>query len=201
MKRHLILALTVATIGLSACATGPRYTPFQPATPTAGGFSEQRIEATRFRVTFEGNTRTTRQRVEDSLLLRAADLTIENGFDWFEIATRATDAQTEQVRVPSMSPAFSSGFASYRAWSPRFGWVYYRDPFAFSAFDHGFGGRDEFRDVTRFEASAEIILGKGPKPEGRGNAFDARDVRTNVAPRVITPPAVKNGGAVKSAGQ
>lgn len=195
MKRHLIFALAASALGLSACATGPRYTPFQPIVPSVGGFSDQRIEATRFRVMFEGNTLTTRQRVEDSLLLRAADLTLENGFDWFEIVSRATDSQTQQVRIPDLTPSFGGSFASYRVWSPRFGWIFVHDPFAFSHFHHGFGGRDEVREETRFEASAEIILGKGPKPEGRTSVFDARDVKANVTPRVISPPPMKRASS------
>jgi hypothetical protein len=193
MKRHFFVALALGVLCLSACATGPRYTPFQPATAKMGGFSEQRIEAGRYRVIFEGNSRTTRQRVEDSLLLRAADLTLENGFDWFEVVERATDAKTTQVRVPgpAFSDGFYSGFASYRVYSPRFGWAYHRDPFGIGPFHDGFGYRDELRNITRFEANAEIILGKGPKPEGRAGAFDAKDVKANVGPRVLVPVAAK----------
>jgi hypothetical protein len=195
MKRHLTLVVALSAALLSACATGPRYTPYQAAQPGKFGFSEQRIEATRYRIIFQGNSRTTRQRVEDSLLLRAANVTIENGYDWFQIVNRATDPKTYQVRIPSAySSAYSSfgggfgyngRFASYRSWSPRHGWVYYRDPFAFGAFYDPFWGRDEVRNITRFEANAEIILGKGPKPTDRADTFDARDVRTNLTPRLV----------------
>jgi hypothetical protein len=193
MKRHLIVLMSVAALGLSACATGPSYTPYQAAVPGKFGFSEERIEAARYRIVFEGNSQTTRQRVEDSLLLRAASVTLENGFDWFEIVHRATDPKTYQQRSPSMSSSwgggfgYNSGFASFRSWSPRFGWVYNYQPH----FSHGFGSRfydyGDTREITRFQATAEIVFGRGAKPTNRADVFDARDVTANLTPRLIAP--------------
>ena len=40
------------------------------------------------------------------------------------------------------------------------------------------------RQIDRFEAPSEILMGRGPKPAGDPNAFDARDVIANIAPRV-----------------
>jgi hypothetical protein len=42
----------------------------------------------------------------------------------------------------------------------------------------------DVRQVDRYEASAEIIMGRGPKPAGDPNAFDAREVIANIGPRV-----------------
>jgi hypothetical protein len=205
--RSKLLVLAALSLTTAACTTGPnRYTPYQSAIPGKFGFTDQRIEATRYRVTFEGNSATTRQRVEDSLLLRAANLTLENGYDWFQIVNRATDPKTYQVRTPPITTTWSGGFgsgafgsgafgynggfATARAWSPRHGWVYMQRPyFPYASYnDFGsFGDRDDVRDITRFQASAEIILAKGPKPSDRADAFDARDVTTNLAPRLTGP--------------
>jgi hypothetical protein len=199
MRLSKSLVALVSVIVVSACATtAPRFTPYQAAVPGKFGFSEQRIEATRYRVTFEGNSRTTRQRVEDSLLLRAANVTLENGYDWFQVVNRATDPKTYQLRSPSYGSSwagglgFNSGFASYRYWSPRHGWVFYHDPFAFNQSFSVFDDRNEVQEITRYQANAEIILGKGSKPADRADAFDARDVSANLTPRVTasaTPPA------------
>jgi hypothetical protein len=194
MKTHSSMLALLSLLSLTACATiAPSFTPYQAALPGKFGFSEQRIEAARYRITFEGNSRTTRQRVEDSLLLRAANVTLENGYDWFQVVNRATDPKTYQLRSPSYGYGWGGGygyyggFATFRSWSPRYGWGYYRDPFAFGGFYNSFDDRNETYEVTRFQANAEIILGKGPKPTDRADAFDARDVSTNLTPRVIPP--------------
>ena len=38
--------------------------------------------------------------------------------------------------------------------------------------------------MDRYEASAEIVMGRGPKPAGDPNTFDAREVIDNIGPRV-----------------
>ena len=45
-----------------------------------------------------------------------------------------------------------------------------------------------YREITRYEASAEVLLGRGAKPDD-ANAFDARDVVTNLGPRIVRPEA------------
>jgi hypothetical protein len=58
-----------------------------PYAPSQGGFgySDARIEENRFRVVFRGNALTPRETVELYLLHRAAEVTLENGYDWFRI--------------------------------------------------------------------------------------------------------------------
>ena len=64
------LALALAATALAACATA---TPYQPAGEGSRyGYSEQRVDRDRYRVTFAGNSVTSREQVEMSLLLRAA---------------------------------------------------------------------------------------------------------------------------------
>ena len=70
------LAVTLAAgLALAACATA---TPYQPAgfNGQRGGYAEQRLENNRFRVSFSGNSVTSRDQVEMSLLLRSAELTV-----------------------------------------------------------------------------------------------------------------------------
>ena len=87
MKRLIIPCL--AALALSACATAP--TQFQPAARPGGvGFSEMRIEPGRYRVTFQGGPGALPAQVEDYALLRAADLAIAEGYDWFRVIDRET---------------------------------------------------------------------------------------------------------------
>jgi hypothetical protein len=191
MKMLVTLLALGATVGLTACAstTSPTNgaTPYQAASSGKFGFTDQRIESNRFRIIFEGNTRTTREQVEDRLLLRAADVTIENGYDWFEIAQRATDPKT--FSRPRLGSRWSFA-TSYSTFHPRYGWVSVYDPFWPRGPFDPFWDASDTEEVTRFRATAEIILGKGPKPADRAEAFDARDVRANLASRVIPPVPV-----------
>ena len=83
MTRALLAAATLCL--LAACASGP--TPYQQARD-GFGYSEQQIEDNRYRVSFAGNSATSRQTVEDYLLYRAAELTVQTGHDWFEVVDR-----------------------------------------------------------------------------------------------------------------
>ena len=73
-------------------------------------------------------------------------------------------------------------------WGPS--WRYYRGGF-WSPWDRwGWGASDfDVRQVDRFEANAEIVLGRGPKPANDPNAFDAREVIQNLGPQVTRPAA------------
>jgi opacity protein-like surface antigen len=205
MKRLLIAGALAAATALSACATA---TPYQPARLTSrgpvNGFSEAPLTQNRWRVTFSGNTLTSREQVEDALLLRAAELTLQQGFDHFTAVNRATE---RDVRY-SVSPGFSSSFGygggfgysrfggypywgpSWRAYGPRFGWRPYG---YYGRFGSAFGfGYDPFfndvdvREIDRYEASAEIVMGRGAGPSG-SQAFNAREVFANLSPRIPRP--------------
>lgn len=167
----------VSALALAACATP---TPYRPAgTGPYGGYSEQRLESTRYRVTFAGNSVTSREQVEMSLLLRAAELTVQDGYDWFATVNRATDRDTRFAGGrPSYDPFFADRYSPF--WGPS--WRYYRSG-AWSPWNDPFGD-DMARQIDRYEASAEIVMGRGTKPADDPNAFDAREVIANIGGRV-----------------
>ena len=43
--------------------------------------------------------------------------------------------------------------------------------------------------IDKFEATAEIIMGRGPKPAGDPNAFNAAEVIQNLGPQFAAPRA------------
>ena len=176
--KPVLLAVTAA-LALSACATA---TPYGPAGPGSRyGYAEQRVDADRYRVTFAGNSVTSREQVEMSLLLRAAELTQQSGYDWFATVNRATDRNVSIVTSPD---PFYDRYSPY--WGPS--WRYYRRGY-WSPWGDPFWGRRDFdvREVDRYEASAEIVMGRGPKPANDPNAFDAREVTSNLGSRVARP--------------
>jgi len=171
--RLLIMAAMAAL--LAACATA---TPYQPRAGEGGyGFTEQAIETNRLRITFAGNSLTDRETVETYMLYRAAEMTVERGFDHFIIADRGTDENTRLQGVGGSS--FHRYPFGYRYFHPAWGWSPWHDPF--------WDAPESYREVTRYEAAAEITMFRGAKPENNPNAFDARDVMSNLAARVVRP--------------
>jgi hypothetical protein len=168
-----ILALAAVAGLLAACATA---TPYQPAVSDRYGFEEQRIEANRVRITFRGNTLTERETVENYLLYRAAEVTLQNGMDYFIVADRDTE---EHSRLQG-SPLYPRFGYDYWYYSPRRGWSPWYDPF--------WGEPASYREVTRYEAVAEIAMFSGPKPSDDPDAFDAREVQANLQSRIVRPP-------------
>ena len=62
------------------------------------GYSEQKIENERYRISFKGNSMTGRETVENYLLFRAAELTLQTGYDTFTIVNRDTDKDRDVRR-------------------------------------------------------------------------------------------------------
>lgn len=169
-----MLTLVAVAALLAACATA---TPYQPGAPNAYGFQEQQIENNRLRITFRGNTVTDRETVETYLLYRAAELTLERGHDYFIVANRDTEEHSRLQNTSPRPPRF--GFDHWY-FSPRRGWSPWHDPF--------WGEPSSYREVTRYEAVAEIAMFDGQKPANDANAFDAREVQANLQGRIVRPP-------------
>lgn len=172
MRKFIISAFLL--LGLAACATP---TPYQPAAD-GFGYSDQRIESNRYRIVFSGNSLTSRQAVDDYMLYRAAELTLEKGYDYFEVADRQTDKSTRYLATYT-SPPF-----------PYYGYYYrgrfYPDPFP-PVIETG-----SYRPVESYTTSANIVLHRGRKPADKLDAYDAQDVISRLGP-VIRYPAPKAG--------
>jgi len=171
------------TLLLAACATS---TPYGPATGNNPyGFSDQKIEDNRYRIVFRGNSSTTRETVETFLLYRAAELTVESGFDYFIVSEQDTEANKRYSASPN--PAF------YGRYNYGFG-----GPFccAFPYYAYGWGwgspydyGGYDAREITRYTAIAFVTMHKGPKPADNPQAFDARSVMDNLRSYVVAQPS------------
>jgi len=191
--KFLIPALAACAV-LGACATA---TPYQQATNSNGGYENQQIESNRWAISFSGNSLTDRQTVESYLLYRAAELTQQNGFDNFEIVTRETDAQSSFISTGFSSPFFynfygfggHSGFGRSSFRSSSFGRGFGHR--GFSGFGTGFhdpffGGPSSFSERVNYEATAEIIMRKGEKPDD-ADYFNAEDVLINLSGTIVLP--------------
>jgi len=175
MTRLALPLFSALALVLAGCETA---TPYQPVgarnLEAGGGYSDQQIEANRWRVTFSGNALTSRDTVERYLLYRSAELTVQQGFDWFAANDRNTDKATQTYVDPYFGAYWGPRWGFYRR---GYGWGYGRwgDPY--------WGAPLDVDQTSEFKASAEIVMGKGPKPADR-SAFDARSVIEHLGPTI-----------------
>lgn len=194
-RKIMLAALASGTLMVAGCAT---ETTFRPATGHGferQGYSERQIEPGRFLVSFAGNSVTSRDTVERYLFFRAAQLTLEQGYDYYVMADRDTKLQSRTYATPGIGgPWGYGGFGGY--WGPSwnfygrgYGWRRFGGGFGYGGFG-GFGGfGDDFdvQTIDRFQANAEIVMRHGPIPQGDIRAFDAHKVVETVGPSVVLP--------------
>ena len=157
MKRLTILAIAASTAALAACASLAPYGP--QAAPGGQGYAEQRIESDRYRVTYRGVGAP--GPVADLALLRAATLTTEQGYDWFEVTQRYIDGRPDSAGGIRPSLSIGGGSSSYGR---------YRSSGV------GVGLGLDLSGPQPTSTVLEIRLGRGQKPD-RPEAYDAREVR------------------------
>lgn len=186
--RRLIGAVALGLF-VAGCATAPA-TPYQPyrshsAGGIHGGYSEQQLAPDRYVVRFHGNSLTARERVEGYMLYRAADLTVQNGFDWFLLQDRNTEHNVHTIVQPDpfYHPWFGAAYGPWRpywnVYMPGRGWV--------GAYGNLSGDGLDVRRIEAFEATAEILMRKGPVPADDSQAIDAHKVLSELGPTIERP--------------
>src|SRR6185369_1173595 len=111
-----------------------------------------------YRVTFQGGPGAPPAQVQDYALLRAADLAVAEGYDWF----RVTDRMTRENGYSGATLSLGFGGASYGH---------------HSATGVGVGaGGIPLGGGPALVATLEVLMGKGPKPSD-GDVYDARGVQ------------------------
>lgn len=161
------LAIAASALSLAACASLAPYGPQGGA--GAQGYAEQRIESDRYRVTYNGVGAP--GPVADLALLRAAELTLEQGYDWFEVTQRYVDGRPDSAG--GFRPNVSVGYGSS---SGRYG------GYRYSGSGVGVGVGLNFSGPSPTSTVLEVRLGRGPVPD-RGEAYDAREVRAAISGR------------------
>ena len=102
-----ILSLAV----LTGCASSqPIYEMASDDSDT--GYYENRITDNRYRVGYNGDSSASSDAVKDMALLRAAELTLLNDYDWFRVVNQETAREESDTRV---STGVNSGRDVYRS--------------------------------------------------------------------------------------
>lgn len=162
MRLKLISAAAIGALAIAACA--PTQTAYAPLGQGGVGYEDLRIEDNRWRVSFTGAADAQTGGAERLALRRAAELTLENGYDWFEVVDRQSHATGRGSSPVRVGGGVSQGFGS--------------GGFRSSGVGLGIGfspGQQQRSTVTM-----EIFARSGPIPQGQSNAYDARSILSNV---------------------
>ena len=161
MNRLSLPLIVAAGLAMSACASLAPYG--AQMSPGGQGYAEQRIESNRFRVTYSGVGAP--GPVADMALLRAAELTTSQGYDWFEVTQRWIDGRPDSAG--GLQPSLGLGYGSGRS-SGRYG--------SSSTSGVGVGVGLNFSGPSPTATTLEVVMGNGTKPD-RPDAYDARGVQ------------------------
>ena len=190
-RKAVVAALAASTLLVAGCATETTYRPATGQGFARTGYSDRQIEPNRFLVSFSGNSVTSRDTVERYLFFRSAELTLQNGYDYFVMADRDTDLRSRTYTTPGLG---YGGFGGY--WGPSwnfygrgYGWRRFGGGLGYGGFGGfgGFGNDFDVRTIDKFEATAEIVMRKGAIPTNNLRAFDARKVVDTIGPSVVLP--------------
>lgn len=170
LRRTARVGGAIACMSVLAACGAP--TPYQPA-DGGYGYSEQQLEDNRYRITVAGNAETSRETVQNYLLFRAAEVTLDTGHDYFTIADQDVERSTRYFGT--FDPAFP----------------FYGRTSAFRDHPHGALGFGSYttHPIDNYSAFADILVFEGEKPAGDVNAYDARDVIDRLRPLIASAPA------------
>jgi len=156
------IAAVAAVLLLAGCAAP---TPYQPA-DGGFGYAEQQLESNRYRVVFAGNADTPRSTVENYLLYRAAEVTVQSGHDYFRVVDQNIERSTRY----------------HGTFHPTFG-LHHGHPFVHRHGFHHFGTAGvHAQPIDRYTAFADILTFQGEKPADDVSAYDAHDVLRRLEP-------------------
>lgn len=159
-----LVALALAgLISLAACSSTP--TPYQQEVE-GYGYSQQQIEGNRYRVSFSGNSFTSRNTVENYVLYRAAEIAQAQDGEHFVVVSRDTEANTSYSFPGGLGGSVFGGTGGVGV---------------------GMGTGGFASPVTRYVAYADIVVYRGPKPKDDPNSYDVREVIARLGPTLVRP--------------
>lgn len=104
--KQILLVLAVG-IFISGCATSYQKNGF------TGGFSETQLSENVWKVHFRGNAKTTMERATDFCLLRSAELTLENGYEYFAIIGDESNTNSSSFSTPQQAYTNPYGYTTF----------------------------------------------------------------------------------------
>ena len=178
--------LKLACLAALALASTSCQTPYG-SKGLFGGFTETRLDANTYRVSFQGNGYTSKETVESYTLMRCAELTRESGFDWFLVLD--SDTERTDTQVHSGSTTTSSTYGASDSWGSasadaRGGDVSFDGGSASWSSTTSRTGPSTTVGIQKFESGVVIKMFEGAKPEEAWNGYDAGEVIAFLGPQV-----------------
>lgn len=160
MKKFILTSFTV--LSLAACATGPSaYGPAAKADSL--GFQSTQIENDRFRISYTGRSA---EEAQDYALLRASEIALAEGYDYFRILGGETYSGERPSRT-STSVGVSSGRGYYGSGT---------------SVGVGLSLNDLGRAFSGKKVTNSIEVKLTNTPSDAPDVYDARDIQTNIRP-------------------
>lgn len=167
MFRSRIVLVAVA-LGLGACASNAsKYVPARHA--EAHGHYSTQLAENRYRVVYNGDRRTGINATRDFALLRASEITLREGYDWFRVVDRET--ATEHAQRAGSSIGYERVYSVDETHCGLLSCTRHSRPVGLARMD-----LDTDRPVAKHSHALEIVMGKGQMPEDGGDYYDARSV-------------------------
>lgn len=166
-----LITIILMTLLVTACTSKPDY---RPANKGSIGYSEQKITNDRFRVQFKSVSNSVAD-AADYALLRSAELTQEQGFDWFVVTSKETFVESEKVE-----PASAIGLSHQQRVERRCGLLtcetYHRPMNEVGVSFNSASSRKEVHSIL------EIRMGKGVMTNE--SSYNAADVIENLSKKL-----------------
>ena len=164
----------------------PAYRP--QASAEGAGYSDEKIDATRYRVSFSGDNETTRGQVEDYLLRRAAEITVRAGYNYFAFDNRSLETDTNLYRTTdNWDPMSGLAFGLGRRYPGR------SEHFAKGSVP-AFWSEKEAVPITRYTARSEIVMLPPDQIATHPGALAAREILRYLSPEVLGGPGTASTG-------
>lgn len=173
----LLISMFVAGLLLTGCASQPDY---HQAKNGGFGYSQSQLSDTQYRIHFKARG-DDKAKAMDYAMLRAAEVTLEAGYNWFTVNHQDTLVDQEEAQS---SPEF--GFSQRYARVTECGAISCRTAlYPTSQFSSGIfvGGTQQ----SEIESVLQITLGRGEKPAD-GNSYDASQVQKYLQPQPEPQP-------------
>ena len=165
--RTLILIFILTSL-ISGCASQPEY---RPAKNNGPGYSEQKITEDRYRINYKSR-HSDIAKTTNYAQLRAAELTKQQGYDWFVVSHQETFVEREKINSGS-----SISTAHQRE--------YVRDCGLLTCQTHSRPTNELSVDInsnigksSQVQVILEIRMGKGTRPETE--SYNAEEVIANL---------------------